>query len=81
MPHMELIFLHSENADGCNARRVPPPGSFIRKTRQSSDRLHKQIPDRRRAIEDEVQEAFAICGGDVIAALRITLIADAISGS
>jgi hypothetical protein len=29
------------------------------------------------AIEDEVQEAFAICGGDAIAALRITFIADA----
>jgi hypothetical protein len=29
------------------------------------------------AIEDEVQEAFAICGGDAIAALRITLIANA----
>jgi hypothetical protein len=28
-------------------------------------------------IEDEVQEALAICGGDVIAALRITLIANA----
>jgi hypothetical protein len=28
------------------------------------------------AIEDEVQEALAICGGDVIAALRITLIAN-----
>ena len=22
MPHLELIFLHSESADGCNARRV-----------------------------------------------------------
>src|SRR5258705_12143295 len=29
------------------------------------------------AIEDEVQEALAICGGDAIAALRITLIANA----
>ena len=29
------------------------------------------------AIEDEVQEAPAICGGDAIAALRITLIANA----
>jgi hypothetical protein len=29
------------------------------------------------AIEDEVQEAVAICGGDAIAALRITLIANA----
>ena len=23
MPHLELIFLHSGSADGCNARRVP----------------------------------------------------------
>jgi hypothetical protein len=29
------------------------------------------------AIEDEVQEALAICGGDAIAALRITSIANA----
>jgi hypothetical protein len=29
------------------------------------------------AVEDEVQEALAICGGDAIAALRITLIANA----
>src|SRR6478735_12435399 len=29
------------------------------------------------AIEDEVQEALTICGGDAIAALRITLIANA----
>ena len=29
------------------------------------------------AIEDEVQEALAICGGDAIAALKITLIANA----
>jgi hypothetical protein len=29
------------------------------------------------AIEDEVQEALPICGGDAIAALRITLIANA----
>jgi hypothetical protein len=29
------------------------------------------------AIEDEVREALAICGGDAIAALRITLIANA----
>ena len=29
------------------------------------------------AIEDEVQQVLAICGGDAIAALRITLIANA----
>ena len=28
------------------------------------------------AVEDKVQEALAICGGDAIAALRITLIAN-----
>jgi hypothetical protein len=31
------------------------------------------------AIEDEVQDSFALCGGDAIAALRITLIANAFS--
>ena len=36
--------------------------------------LSPTAPD---AIEDEVQEALAICGGDAIAALRITLIANA----
>ena len=34
-------------------------------------------PTAANAIEDEVQEALAICGGDAIAALRITLIANA----
>lgn len=29
------------------------------------------------ALDDEVQEALAICGGDALAALRITLIANA----
>ena len=29
------------------------------------------------ALDDEVQEALAICGGDPMAALRITLIANA----
>ena len=28
-------------------------------------------------VEDDVQEALSICGGDAIAALRITLIANA----
>src|SRR3954452_19475293 len=37
---------------------------------------HEPFPDRRRWIEDVVQEALAICGGDAIAALRITLIAN-----
>ena len=36
-----------------------------------------RFPTAADAIEDEVQEALAICGGDAIAALRITLIADA----
>ena len=67
MPRPELIFLHSENADGCNARRVPaPPLAPI-----CSDRLHKQIPTAADAIEDEVQDALAIRMGDAVAALRI----------
>ena len=36
-----------------------------------------RFPTAADAIEDEVQEALAICGGDAIAALRITLIANA----
>jgi hypothetical protein len=34
-------------------------------------------PNAADAIENDVQEALAICGGDAIAALRITLIASA----
>ena len=34
-------------------------------------------PTAANAVEDKVQEALAICGGDAIAALRITLIANA----
>jgi hypothetical protein len=74
MPHLELIFLHSENADGCNAQRARPSVSSDLKIASNSDRLHRQIPD---AIEDDVQEALAILRGDAIAALRITLIANA----
>ena len=33
-------------------------------------------PTAANAVEDKVQEALAICGGDAIAALRITLIAN-----
>ena len=40
-------------------------------------RSHEPFPTAADAIEDEVQEALAICGGDAIAALRITLIANA----
>jgi hypothetical protein len=31
MPHLELIFLHSESADGCNAWRVPPVSFDLKK--------------------------------------------------
>ena len=37
----------------------------------------RTLPRPPDAVEDEVQEALAICGGDAIAALRITLIANA----
>ena len=40
-------------------------------------RTNASSPTAADAIEDEVQEALAICGGDAIAALRITLIANA----
>jgi hypothetical protein len=40
-------------------------------------RPHDPFSDRpANAVEDKVQEALAICGGDAIAALRITLIAN-----
>jgi hypothetical protein len=67
MPHPELIFLHSESADGCNARRVPAPplGSDLKIASKLSCRLHKQIPTAADVIEDEVQEALAIYGGDM----------------
>ena len=63
-PNPELIFLHSENADGCNARRVPAGSvSSDLKIASNSDRLHRQSPTAADAIEDEVKETRAICGG------------------
>ena len=49
----------------------------------SSSHLEVAVPQAARvapsvdALNDEVQEALKICGGDAIAALRITLIANA----
>ncbi len=37
----------------------------------------KSAPMPADALEDEIQEALKICGGDAISALRITLIANA----
>ena len=67
MLHLELIFLHSESVDGCKPQRVwsPPPTSCT------------SGPPTADAIENEVHEVLAICEGDAVAALRITLIANA----
>ena len=40
-------------------------------------RPHEPFSDPANAIEDEVHEVLAICEGDAVAALRITLIANA----
>jgi hypothetical protein len=67
MPHPELIFLHSESADGCNARRVPTPSaSFdLKKRVKAVTGCTDRSPTAADAIEDEVQEALAICGRDM----------------
>jgi hypothetical protein len=51
------------------AERIRDPVSEPARTNSS--------PTAADAIEDEVQNALAICGGDAIATLRITLIANA----
>ena len=53
MPHLELIFLHSESADGCNARRVPAASvSSDLKIASNKCRLHKQIDPQHAARPD-----------------------------
>jgi len=53
-------------ARGCAQKFSADPQRYLNPSPTAAD-----------AIEDEVQEALAICGGDAIAALRITLIANA----
>ena len=73
MPLRALIFLHSERADGCNARRaLPPVSSDLENRVKAMTSCTSGPPTAADAIEDEVQEAFTIRGGDAIAALRIT---------
>jgi hypothetical protein len=67
-------------ADRSTARIVRLSAECIGNPRVKT-RPHEPFPDRADAIEDEVQEARAICWGEAIAALRITLIAKRISGS
>ena len=63
MPHLELIFLHSESADGCNARRVPAaPVSSDLKIASSVTGCTNGSPTAADAIEDEVQQGLAIRG-------------------
>jgi hypothetical protein len=76
MRRPELIFLRSASAGGCNAWRQL---SAERMRDHRCQNLAARTPSSTAAdaIEDEVQEALAICEGDAIAALRITLIANA----
>ena len=65
-PHPGLIFLHSENADGCNALRARPSVSSRSENRvKAVTGCTNRSPIAADAIEDEVQEALAICGGDM----------------
>ena len=54
MPHLELIFLHSESADGCNARRV--------RTASTPDAEPATISKRQTAAEhlDRIEHEFGI---------------------
>ena len=63
-------------ADRNTARIFQLPAERIRDPVSEPARTNPS-PTAADAIEDEVQEALAICGGDAIAALRITLIANA----
>ena len=63
MPHLELIFLHSESADGCKPQRVwCPTVSSDLKIASTVTGWANRSPTAADANEDEVQEAFAICG-------------------
>ena len=73
MPHLELIFLHSESADGCKR----PACAYCSDLRPVQTGCTSGSPTAADAIEDEVHEVLAICEGDAVAALRITLIANA----
>jgi hypothetical protein len=63
-------------ADRNTARIFQLPAERIRDPVSEPARTNSS-PTAADAIENEVQEALAICGGDAIAALRITLIANA----
>ena len=77
MPRPELVFLHSGSADGCNnAQHVLPVSSNLKNASKQWPVAQTDPPTAADVIEDEVQEALAICGGDAVAALRITLIAN-----
>jgi len=71
MPRPELIFLHSGSADGCNnAQHVPPVSSDLKKRVKAVTGCTSGSSTAANAIEDELSQ---FCGGDAIAALRITL--------
>ena len=64
MRRRELILLHSESVDGCKPQRVWCPLRQLR------------FENHVKAVTREVHEVLAICEGDAVAALRITLIAN-----
>ena len=64
-----MVYLNTARIFQLPAERIRDPVSEPARTNPS--------PTAAEAIEDEVQEALAICGGDAIAALRVTLIANA----
>ena len=70
MPRPELIFLHSGSADGCNnAQHVPPVSSDLKNASKQWPVAQTDPPTAADVIED--------VRGDAVAALRITLIANA----
>ena len=54
MPHPELIFLHSESADGCNnAQHVPPVSSNLKNASKQWPVAQTDPPTAADVIEDE----------------------------
>jgi hypothetical protein len=66
--------LHPDNRGIVNSSNCPLNTEVIP---MSEPARTNPSPTAADAVEDEVQEALAICGGDAIAALKITLIANA----
>jgi hypothetical protein len=82
-PHLRSLSLPSLDRSGGSLRRSDTSATGDIADLSGEKRVEAvtgctdRFPIAADAIEDEVQEAFAICGGDAIAVLRITLIANA----